>query len=115
NILLLNAGLGVDIRQLRHFGRHLTLLGAGVAANVLVPIVFIAALAAALRIWHNPDEVQNILVGLAIVASMPIAGSSTAWSQNANGNMAISLGLVLGSTFLSPLTTPIALNAVGSF
>ena len=63
--------------------------------------------------WHNPDEVQNILVGLALVASMPIAGSSTAWSQNANGDMALSLGLVLGSTLLSPLTTPMALHAVG--
>ncbi len=52
--------------------------------------------------WHNPDEVQNILVGLALVASMPIAGSSTAWSQNADGDMALSLGLVLGSTLLSP-------------
>ncbi len=44
---------------------------------------------------------------------MPIAGSSTAWSQNADGDMALSLGLVLGSTFLSPLMTPIALHAVG--
>jgi BASS family bile acid:Na+ symporter len=66
-----------------------------------------------MRIWHNPDEVQNILVGLALVASMPIAGSSTAWSQNANGSMALSLGLVLGSTLLSPITTPLALHAVG--
>jgi BASS family bile acid:Na+ symporter len=63
--------------------------------------------------WHNPDEVQNILVGLALVASMPIAGSSTAWSQNADGNLALSLGLVLGSTLLSPVTTPLALHAVG--
>ncbi|MGH7193795.1 MAG: bile acid:sodium symporter family protein, partial [Candidatus Saccharimonadales bacterium] len=45
--------------------------------------------------------------------SMPIAGSSTAWSQNVNGNMALSLGLVLGSTLLSPLTTPVALHSVG--
>ena len=63
--------------------------------------------------WHNPDEVQNILVGLALVASMPIAGSSTAWAQNADGDLALSLGLVLGSTLLSPLTTPLALHAVG--
>jgi bile acid:Na+ symporter, BASS family len=57
--------------------------------------------------------VPNILVGRALVASMPIAGSSTAWSQNADGNLALSLGLVLGSTLLSPLTTPLALHAVG--
>ncbi|MBV8230699.1 MAG: bile acid:sodium symporter [Planctomycetaceae bacterium] len=67
----------------------------------------------AMDAWHNPDEVQNILVGLALIASMPIAGSSTAWSQNADGDLALSLGLVLGSTLLSPLTTPLALYAVG--
>jgi BASS family bile acid:Na+ symporter len=44
---------------------------------------------------------------------MPIAGSSTAWSQNANGNLALSLGLVLFSTLLSPLATPVALHSVG--
>src|SRR5262249_33174870 len=43
----------------------------------------------------------------------PIAGSSTAWSQNSNGNLALSLGLVLLSTFMSPVTTPLALHAVG--
>src|SRR5262249_42713951 len=51
------------------------------------------------------------LVGLALVASMPIAGSSTAWAQNSNGSMALSLGLVLASTLLSPLTTPLELHA----
>src|SRR5262249_10618452 len=43
---------------------------------------------------------------------MPVAGSSTAWSQNANGSVPMSLGLVIGSTFLSPLTTPISLHSV---
>ena len=85
----------------------------GLLANLLIPIVYIGTVMLTMRFWHNPDEVQNILVGLALVASMPIAGSSTAWSQNANGNLALSLGLVLGSTFLSPLTTPIALHSVG--
>src|SRR5262249_3346517 len=42
-----------------------------------------------------------------------VAGSSAAWSQNADGNLALSLGLVVGSTLLSPLTTPLTLAAVG--
>ena len=113
NILLLNAGLGVDVRNLSSTRRRSFILATGIAANVLVPVAFICFLQQSLRRWHNPDEVQNILTGLAIVASMPIAGSSTAWSQNANGDMPLSLGLVLGSTFLSPLTTPVALHAVG--
>ena len=90
----------------------MTLL-AGLAANLLIPVSYILGVSLVMDAWHNPDEVQNILVGLALVASMPIAGSSTAWSQNADGDLALSLGLVLGSTLLSPLTTPLALHAVG--
>jgi BASS family bile acid:Na+ symporter len=111
--LLFNAGLGVNLAALRQLRGHPLLLALGLAANLLVPIACIGLVTLAMRPWHNPDEVQHILVGLALVASMPIAGSSTAWSQNADGNMALSLGLVLGSTFLSPLTTPLALHAVG--
>jgi BASS family bile acid:Na+ symporter len=112
-LLLLNAGLGVETSRLRHLARGPAALLAGLAANLAVPIVFIFVVSRGMRPWHNPDEVQNILVGLALVASMPIAGSSTAWAQNANGDLALSLGLVLGSTLLSPLTTPAALHAVG--
>ena len=111
--LLLNSGLGVRTDQLRNMLRSPLALGAGLLANLLLPILYIVGVSLGLRFWHNPDEVQNILVGLALIASMPIAGSSTAWAQNANGNMALSLGLVLGSTFLSPVTTPVALHAVG--
>ncbi len=112
--LLLNAGLGVRVSQLGGVARRPAGLLAGLAANVIVPVAYIYTLSIVFSAWHNPDEVQNILVGLALVAAMPIAGSSTAWAQNADGNLALSLGLVLGSTLLSPLTTPLALHAVGS-
>jgi BASS family bile acid:Na+ symporter len=111
--LLLNAGLGVRVSQLRGLARRPVALLAGLVANLLIPISYILGVSLVMYAWHNPDEVQNILVGLALVASMPIAASSTAWSQNVDGDMALSLGLVLGSTLLSPLTTPLALHAVG--
>jgi BASS family bile acid:Na+ symporter len=111
--LLFNAGLGVNTSQLGGLLRRPRTLAAGLSANILFPIVFILSVAWWMQHWHNFDEAQNILVGLALVASMPIAGSSTAWSQNSDGDMALSLGLVLGSTFLSPLVTPLALHAVG--
>lgn len=111
--LLFNAGLGVKTRELRHLLRNPGMVLGGVCGNLLMPLAFIAALSAALSLWHNPEEVQQILVGLALVASMPIAGASTAWAQNANGNLALSLGLVLSTTLLSPLLTPLALHAVG--
>jgi BASS family bile acid:Na+ symporter len=111
--LLFNAGLGVDTSRLAAFLRRPRTLAAGLAANILFPILFILALSSWLRTWLNTDDVQSILAGLALVASMPIAGSSTAWSQNADGDMALSLGLVLCSTFLSPLVTPLAIHTVG--
>lgn len=112
-ILLFNAGMGVDFHSLKQLGNHPRSLGWGLAANLFIPIIFIGLVMIGMSVWHNSDEVQNILVGLALVASMPIAGSSTAWSQNLNGNLTLSLGLVMGSTFLSPVTTPIALHSVG--
>ena len=113
SLLLFNAGLGVPLNRLRELARRPAILFAGLAANLLVPIAVILGVSLIMHAWHNNDEVQNILLGLALVAAMPIAGSSTAWSQNADGDLALSLGLVLGSTLLSPLTTPLALRAVG--
>jgi BASS family bile acid:Na+ symporter len=112
-VLLLNAGLGVDTTQLRHLLRRPWPLASGLAANLLIPLAYIFAVSVTLGVDHHPAEVQNIRVGLALVASMPIAGSSTAWSQNANGDLTLSLGLVLFSTLLSPLTTPFSLYSVG--
>jgi BASS family bile acid:Na+ symporter len=112
-LLLLNAGLGVRASRLRGLARQPLPLVAALAANLLVPVLFILGVSQLMRLWHNPDEGQNILVGLALVASMPVAGSSAAWSQNANGDLALSLGLVVFSTCLSPLTTPAALHAIG--
>jgi bile acid:Na+ symporter, BASS family len=112
-LLLFNAGLGVKISDLRSLLHSPFALIAGLAANMMMPIAFIFAVTQGMRFWHNSDEVQNILVGLALIASMPIAGSSTAWAQNSNGDLALSLGLVLLSTLLSPVITPISLHAIG--
>jgi bile acid:Na+ symporter, BASS family len=109
--LLLNAGLGVETSELGKLLRSPLVLLTGLAANLLIPVALIYGVTQGMRFWHNPDEVQNLLVGLALIASMPIAGSSTAWSQNANGNLALSLGLVVSSTLLSPLTTPLSLQS----
>jgi BASS family bile acid:Na+ symporter len=111
--LLVNAGLGVRTAELWNLLRRPLPLLLGLAGNLLVPLAFIFVVSRGMRLWHNSEEVQQILVGLALVASMPIAGSSTAWAQNSNGNLALSLGLVLFSTLLSPVTTPAALHSVG--
>jgi BASS family bile acid:Na+ symporter len=110
--LLFNAGFGTVKISWAQLRERLATLSVGVLGNALVPVTFVFVVSYALRLWHNGDETQNILVGLALVASMPIAGSSTAWSQNADGDLTISLGLVILSTLPSPLTTPIVLHAI---
>jgi BASS family bile acid:Na+ symporter len=112
--LLFHAGLATRAAEVVQVVRRPQAVLAGLVANLLVPVAFLFLLFQALRLWHNADESQTLLVGLAVVAAMPIAGSSTAWAQNSHGNTALSLGLVVLSTLLSPLTTPLTLRAVGA-
>ena len=111
--LLFNAGLGVRTKELAGLLRNPSLLLVGALGNLFVPLAFVVGVSITMKLWHNSDEVQQILTGLALVASMPIAGASTAWAQNANGNLAVSLGLILLTTLCSPVLTPIVLDSVG--
>ena len=113
-VLLMVAGLGARPDELLRVARTPRLLIAGIVANGLYRVLFVALVAALAPLWHDLDEAQNVLVGLGLVGAMPIAGSSTAWAQNAEGNVALSLGLVWCSTLLSPLLTPLALHAAGT-
>ena len=113
SFLLFNAGVGIKPNELKTLIQNPIALFVGLLANLTVPILFALCLLPFTKYWHNPIEIQNLLVGLALIGSMPIAGSSTAWSQNSNGNLTLSLGLVVFSTILSPLTTPLALHSFG--
>ncbi len=111
--LLFNAGLAADVADLAGVIRGPWALLAGLAATVAVPLAFVVLLGVGLGWWHDPVEAQCLLLGLGVVAAMPVAGSSAAWSETAGGSSALSLGLVIGSTLLSPLTTPFALGVIG--
>lgn len=111
--LMFNAGLGLKMSHLQTVMQKKLVLLSGLAANLVIPLAYIFGVTLVMRLWYDPDEAQHILVGLALVAAMPIAGSSTAWAQNSNGNLALSLGLVLFSTILSPIVTPVAFQVFG--
>src|SRR5262249_47835318 len=64
--LLFNAGLGVQTGRLHNLAHRPILLLAGLAANLAIPLAFILVVWQVMGLWHNPDEVQNILVGLAL-------------------------------------------------
>lgn len=112
-LLLFNAGLGVRPSHWTQLRRDKRVLLFGLAANYGVPLLFLAASGALLTwLWPEPTEAYKLVIALAIVAAMPVAGSSTAWAQHANGNLALSLGLVIGSTLLAPLTLGWMVHAV---
>jgi BASS family bile acid:Na+ symporter len=110
-LLLLNAGLGLDTRQLYRLSSRATVLVTALATSVLVPGLYVLGLAAMVGVWGQTAAAQQIVLGLAVVAAMPAAASSTAWAQNAEGNLALSLGLLLLSTLLSPITALLILQA----
>jgi bile acid:Na+ symporter, BASS family len=114
SFLLFNAGLAIKPKELTGLWKRPSVITAGFVANTLVPIGLILSLGGLMQLWHDPDELQNLLVGVALIASMPIAGSSTAWSQNSNGNLSLSLGLVFLSTISSPIVTPAVLHFFGT-
>jgi bile acid:Na+ symporter, BASS family len=105
SVILFNAGLGVALEQLRHVGRHWRLLAAGWIAGIVLPMTLVVVAGLFLAWSRLPQEYLVLLVGFAVVAAMPVAGASAAWAQNAEANLALSLGLVLLSTLASPLST----------
>lgn len=113
-MLLFNAGLVTNVDELRTIARKPILALGGLVGNFASPLAFIFAISLTLRFWHNSDETQQLLTGLAFVAAMPIAGASTAWAQSANGNMSLSVGLVLATTLFSPVLTPLVLHMAGA-
>ena len=70
-LILFNAGLGVKTRELGQLLQNPKLLLGGVVGNLATPLVFILALKYAMGIWHNPEEVQQILMGLALWVVLP--------------------------------------------
>jgi bile acid:Na+ symporter, BASS family len=114
-ILLFIAGLSTKMDEVAKTFRRPRLLVVGLTLNCAYPITFLALSAALLHVvdWRSMHQEQSLLVGLAMIGAMPVAGSSAAWSQNADGNLALSLGLLWGSTFLSPIISPLVFLAAG--
>jgi len=112
--MLFTAGLGVSFRDVQRTLAAPRLLAAGVLANALMPVLFLLAISGVAGLWPETDEAQSMLVGLALIGAMPIAGGASGWTQNADGNVPLTVGLVLGSTVLSPLSIPLALHAASA-
>lgn len=112
-LLLFCAAAVVQWGQVRELLERPSILLMSLGAVWLAPAAFVSLLG-----WMMPTALGDVpsagmMVGLALVAAMPVANSSVAWTQNAHGNVALGLGLIVLTIVLSPLATPQMLQLMG--
>ncbi|MFC1418020.1 bile acid:sodium symporter family protein [Streptacidiphilus cavernicola] len=112
-LVVFNAGLTARSELLPTLLRRPGPLLLGIAVNALLPALLLAAGSVAAQGWHSQREAQSLLVGLALIGAMPVAAGATVYAQGGEGNATLTLGLVVGSTLLSPLTIPFGLHLGG--
>jgi BASS family bile acid:Na+ symporter len=112
-LLLFCAALSMGWEQVRDVLERPSVTASALAVVWLGPLLVVGAACAALSRWTSAESLSGLLVGLALVAAMPVANSSAGWSQSAGGNVALSLGLVVLSIVLCPLATPQVLRGMG--
>jgi bile acid:Na+ symporter, BASS family len=111
--MLFCAALMTDLAQIRVVLRHPLLLLTAVVAVWLGPALLVVAAGWAVPWLVDNESAAGLLVGLALVAAMPVANSSVGWVQNTSGNLALGLALVVVSISLSPWATPQLLEWLG--
>lgn len=111
-VLLYLAAIAVDVTEMRVLLRRPWIWIAGLACVWIGPA---AALAIAGRLMPSfaSEAAVGLLLGMALVAAMPVANSSVAWTQQAKGALPWSLGLVVLSILLTPWVTPLVIRVSG--
>lgn len=98
SVMLFLAGLGIEAREVRQAMRSWWHVLIGCVLLVAAPWGIVAALGALPLLLP-----VGLLAGLGLVALMPSAASSVAWTQLSRGNVAINVALILLSTILTPV------------
>lgn len=110
-VLLYLAACHVDLSELRVVTRRPWLMVACLATAWLLPTVAVAIFGLMLPTGWAAGS--SLLLGLALVAAMPVANSSVGWTQQSGGNLAWGLSLVVLSILLCPWITPWLLQIAG--
>ena len=112
-VMLFSAALLTDLSQIRLVSRHPIVLLIALVLVWLGPALLVLAAGWLVPWIVDGRATAGLLVGLALVATMPVANSSVGWTQNASGNLGLSLALVVLSITLSPWVTPNLLSLLG--
>lgn len=111
SLVLFAAGLQVPVRAMGQIVRRPMAMLAGLVLHLLIPVLVLPVVAFLLRRTPDSDGGSGLLTAMALVVAMPVAAGATVWTSKGEGDQPTMVGLVLGSTLLSPLTTPVLLAA----
>ncbi|BBO35347.1 bile acid:sodium symporter family protein [Lacipirellula parvula] len=112
-VLLFCAAAVIQWSQIRDLLERPWVVVVGLLTAWLGPALVVLAFSPLLPWLDMHDATAGMMVGFALVAAMPVANSSAGWTQNAGGNVALSLSLIVLSILLSPIATPNVLNLMG--
>ncbi|MER6738564.1 bile acid:sodium symporter [Streptomyces puniciscabiei] len=115
SLVLFSAGLQVPVRELGRVLRRPSALFAGLALHLAIPLLAIPLLAiplVAFLLHRTPDTDggSGLVTAMILIVPMPVAAGATVWTGKGDGDQPTMVGLVLASTLLSPLTTPLVIQ-----
>lgn len=112
-VLLFCAAAVIQWSQIRDLLERPWVVVVGLLTAWVGPALVVLAFSPLLPWLDMHDATAGMMVGFALVAAMPVANSSAGWTQNAGGNVALSLSLIVLSILLSPIATPNVLKLMG--
>ncbi len=112
--MLFIAGMSLRPEHWHQVGRRPILLILGTLGCWLLPLFSLVCIIKPLMSLLSMPELPDIWLGLVIVAAMPTAQSSAAWTQNAKGNVLLTLSIVLTTTIVCPVVIPNFVRALST-
>ncbi|MER5946253.1 sodium-dependent transporter [Streptomyces sp. NPDC001904] len=111
-VLLFAGGFQVRVRALAGLVRRPWALLAALALHCALPLVLIPLLVLLLRGTPDADHGSGIVTAMVMIVTMPVAANATVWTAKGDGDQPSMVAAVLGSTLLSPVTTPLVMRAL---
>lgn len=115
SIIVFNAALLVDFKELLKIKKYLWIILIAILANFFAGILFFFLIKLPVGLLVSKDSLQQIVIAIAILTAVPIAGTATAWTQTIKGNVTLTLEMLITTTLLSPILAPVILRFFSHF
>ncbi|MFD3564003.1 sodium-dependent transporter [Streptomyces sp. NPDC058686] len=113
-VLLFAAGFQIRLHALTGLVRRPLALLAALVLHLTVPLVLVPVLVALLRQTPDSDHGSGIVTAMVLIVTMPVAANATVWTAKGAGDQPTIVAAVLGSTLVSPLTTPLVISSLAT-